>query len=146
MTLGRPRKSNDVKILEGTWRKDRHGEIEGALRADKRPVMPEGLSDDAQAFWKSQIDRLFETGRMSSEDGQSFQALCQVWSEYKKLQRLLTDMDPLSDEYGGLLRLYLAALKEYRCGAARFGLSPSDRAGMRVEAAKPAGVKARSRA
>ena len=144
--MGRNRKSNDLKIIEGTWREDRHGPAAGALLADSAPEMPKGMSKDAQECWRGLIDRLHSTGRVSSEDSRSFLGLCEWWAEYRKVRRSLSKMAVSHKYYFRTQQLASVAWKAFCMAGAKFGLTPSDRAGMRVESKKPEGVKARNRA
>ena len=140
--MGRNRKSNDLKIIEGTWREDRHGPATGALLADGAPEMPK----DAQECWRGLIDCVHSTGRVSSEDSRAFLGLCEWWAEYRKVRRSLSKMAVSHKQYFRTQQLASVAWKAFCMAGAKFGLTPSDRAGMRVETQKPQGLQARIRA
>jgi hypothetical protein len=48
---GRKRKPTDLKVLEGSFRKDRHGDAPAVVGGF--PAAPEGLSQGEQALWDS---------------------------------------------------------------------------------------------
>jgi len=146
MGRGRPRKPNDMKLIDGTWRADRHGSIEGALKAEGTPAMPKGMSKNAKECWQSLIGRLSSSGRASTEDLYALRGLCEWWAEYCKVHRAMSRLAVSDKRYFRTQQLAAVAWKAFCTGASKFGLSPSDRAGMRIETQKPQGVQARIRA
>ena len=77
---GRPRKPTEQKVIQGTFRQDRHGD---EVRAEpKRPVMPEGLTESERKVWE---DLMGLTESWLSESDKL--AALGVVSLYDRLQR-----------------------------------------------------------
>lgn len=135
-----PAKSPEaVKLLEGTYREDRHG---GTLKLRPGiPKKPDWLDQIAGQVWDETINELSEVpGLLSEADGPALAMYCDAWRKY---------WDANSEiESRGLVIETLTAVKSNpavliatrerdaiaRFGA-RFGLTPSDRASF-----KPAGT------
>lgn len=110
---GRPRKSVAALKLHGTYRKDRHGDrpddtVDGALCQK-----PSWLEGEASAFWDRVIVPLALTGRAVELDGDLASGMCGWWAEYRSAETL-KDKD--------------LAWRNFVAAAAKFGLSPADRA------------------
>ena len=96
--------------------------------ASGKPTATEELSGKALELWNRVVPQLVSMGVAKEIDSDSLTALCQWWQKYQDLAKRL-DMCP---------RLQTAAMANaWRCFqniAQRFGLSPSDRVGLIVDA------------
>ncbi|MEN1680330.1 MAG: P27 family phage terminase small subunit [Planctomycetota bacterium] len=87
-------------------------------------------------LWKALVPQLVSTGLAKSVDSAELFALCQWWGEYRRW-----DLDKKSDPYKRLVGM-ATAYKQFRTIAAKFGLTPSDRASLNVtpnDDSKPSG-------
>lgn len=129
-----PRKPTNLKILEGTYRKDRaKNEPKPKPIAPKKPAW---LKDKAARAWKDFGRELEPLGLLTTIDGPAFAMLCLHYSlaaeAYKEIQ---TNGIYDIDEHGcqrkspllQVLRDQSAAFKTY---AVQFGLTPASRGGL----------------
>lgn len=120
----RPRTPTELHRLNGTFRQDRHG---GRLDAAPLPGMldkPGNLSPAAGALW-DEIAATLPPGTLAAIDAAALTACCEWFARWKDLDRRLQTGD--GDEYK-LLTLAAVASKQFAALAAKFGLSPCDRA------------------
>jgi P27 family predicted phage terminase small subunit len=145
-TRGRPRKPTELKLLHGTHREDRDGPLGSAVRLEGVPAMPGHLNDDAKAFWSAVVPGLVATRVAAACDAPVLGEMCVWWEVYRRFSDHLQDTG--AEEDGALRAMVNAkmAWKEFDRIAARFGLTPSDRARLRVDPAPAsAGVQPRKR-
>lgn len=123
--MARPRKSTGVLKLTDAWRKDRHGTPEpeplGALK------MPKGLDADAKWFWTQHIEQVSANGA-GGGDMAIFTSACSWWSLYRLAEKAIREGD---DDYRTFIKLSMA-WKNWERAASRLGLSPTERAKLRV--------------
>lgn len=120
----RPPIPTEFHRLNGTFRQDRHG---GRLDAAPLPGTlnrPGNLSPAAGALW-DEIAATLPPGTLAAIDAAALTACCEWFARWKDLDRRLQAGD--GDEYK-LLTLAAVASKQFATLAAKFGLSPSDRA------------------
>ena len=130
MPGGRPRKPTAVHKMQGTLRTDRHTNNEPVATGE--PEKMGQLTGHALKMWKQLVPQLVETGIAKSIDSAELFALCQWWGEFRKWQ-----LDKKADPYKRMLAM-ATAYKQFRTIAAKFGLSPSDRASLDLtEAVQP---------
>lgn len=148
--MPRQRKPLEEHKRDGTFRADRHGAIANAeqLVADGKPQMPVTFVGDAKEFWEQRIAPLVELKVAKALDTPQLVAMCEWWARYRKVSKALDDADPTGDPF---LYTRLSA-STARCWqmfskiAAKFGMSPADRASLRIEGeAKKKGVAVRQR-
>ncbi len=135
---GRPRKPDALKLNDGTWRADRDGSHEDVVLAPGVPSKPEGMSDRASAFWDEIVLELIECGMVSAIDETMLAEMCQWYGRYRQWTEPLDAGGP--DDDGARRRLMgaCAAWKQFEGLASKFGLSPGDRARLRVQPVKKA--------
>jgi P27 family predicted phage terminase small subunit len=144
---GRPRKPTAAKILEGTWREDRDGDPALVVPAAGEPVCPVGLKGEALSMWERIVPRLVESGVARECDSDQLAAMCRWWARYRLGEKRLEKLQP------GHKREYQQTLLVAICWtnfdkiASRFGMTPSDRAKLRLDPSvkKPGGVRSRER-
>lgn len=66
--MGRPIKSNEEHIKDGTFRKDRHANRGVKIDAIESIPVPENLTDEAKAKWEEIIPELKNAGLISKVD------------------------------------------------------------------------------
>jgi phage terminase small subunit len=120
-TRGRKKKTVEQKKLEGTDRKDRDGL---AIAADmSMPKHPSWLDADEVKIWKRLAPRLNKMGVLSNTDAESFGLFCFWMNKFLWLKRECTN------DIGSLKK----AMSEIDRLGAKFGYTPADRAGLKVE-------------
>ncbi len=125
------RKSNQVKKLSGTSRRDRAKTHEGTPAASLR--CPDGLPDDAQKVWRRIAPLLAERGLLTALDVETLRDLCLCAARLREAEALVKKNGLLVDGYRGSKVKNPAATmaREYRQDlyrwAAKFGLTPGDR-------------------
>lgn len=145
MPKGRPRKPVALKLLDGTHRPDKDGPVCEQVQAGGAPLAPKHLLGEALAFWNDVVPGLVAMGVAAACDAPALALMCEWWARYRRFSE---DLDnhavPASKVYQTTVMVGIATTNFDRL-AARFGLTPSDRAKLRVEAKQKGGVKARKR-
>ena len=137
-TGGQNKKPVGLHVLQGTFRKHRHGRPLAAAPGG-HPEPPGVLQGEVQAEWDRMIGRLTAAGTLSSIDGPLLWNYCQLWADCCRLQ---ADADALTRTWfektsvdgAGVehvepkLHPVFAALKQYRLALrvylVEFGLTP----------------------
>jgi phage terminase small subunit len=140
------RKPNEMHILDGTFRADRHGDPSEAVVAEGEPLPPAWLKGEALAFWSEVVPQVVQLRVARAIDAPELASLCEWWARTRKLSRKVDRLAVGTPRYGTALRALVAAFATFDRLASRFGLTPGDRARLRVqEKAKTTGVQQRER-
>ena len=127
------RKPTQVKKLAGTLRRDRmniHEPRPPAANVRCPPGMPRG----AKKWWRKLAPTLADLGLLTVLDLPAARDMCVCFGRLEEAEREVTERGIVVTGYrGGLVRNpAVSAANQYRAGAyrwaARFGLTPSDRA------------------
>jgi P27 family predicted phage terminase small subunit len=86
--------------------------------------MPDWLSPDAKQLWQSLVPQL----PVSAVDSITLAALCDWFAIYRQTRQALDEVDRQSTNYYKLFQLTGMAWNNFSGIAAKFGLTPSDRA------------------
>lgn len=135
MTAGRPRKPNEVKKREGTYRKDRDREL--SLQSEA-PSIPPHLSDGARPHWDRLVPLLLNHQLLTAVDGDCLAMMCEALWEYQEAQAEidrdgLTGMTDKGYQYiNPGVSIRTNAWKKVCWCCRQFGMTPSARAGMRI--------------
>lgn len=133
---GRPRKPTAAHVLESTYRHDRHGQ--GAEWVPEgQPSPPDWLSADARQFWDVIVPQLIAKGVATLADEASLIGLCDWWAQYLAASRALRAIDYADTSAYRLLNQAAVAWKSFAGIASKFGLTPSDRAALRLPLEQP---------
>jgi P27 family predicted phage terminase small subunit len=131
--MGRPAKPKQIKIIEGTFRKDRdpEGVPEGKF-IDKSPAPPEQLGKYGKNLWKKLIKHLINMGVMTETDLALFEQFCMNYDIYRKCLNVMNEKgieEYLKRETKDALAIKTlhAASDKMISLSARFGLTPIDR-------------------
>lgn len=138
--MGRPRRPNHLKILAGE-REDRINRGE-PLPAETSVTPPVPLTAGAQKVWDRLAPDLFDKGCLSSWDTDLFTVFCESAATYHECrERMGTDyisdgstQNTVPSAYWKVMRDCIETMT--RIGS-RFGLTPSDRAGIDVRNETP---------
>lgn len=121
-----------AKILAGTFRQDRDGDPSSAVRAGGAPEPPAHLAGEALAFWQQVVPGLVSSGVAAACDSSALAMMCEWWQRYRQfsdaLDAALVSKIPT---YQLTLQVGIATTNFDRL-ASRFGLTPSDRARLKI--------------
>ena len=136
MPGGRPPKLTEVKVLEGTYRKDRVlPEAAEPMRLAAVPDPPEGLTPPAQIEWHVVATWLQDIGQLATTDLTLLAAYCNeiaLYWEYNRNLKIEGATIRITDRDGRLVRSFAnpyaalanTALANSRALAGQFGLTP----------------------
>lgn len=127
-----PAKPDELKILDGTWRADRDGDPSASVVAEGEPSCPSWLDGEALAYWREIVPDLVRGGLAKARDSAELAAMCEWWGMYRRLSRSLDRAKP-KERHSVLVQVAICWDK-YHHIAQRFGLTPADRAKMRLPA------------
>lgn len=82
------------------------------------------LDEEAERAWQFLWPRLTKLGLATELDSQELTALCQWWSKYQKYIQVE------DDDYRSH-NMATSAYKQFRVLASKFGLTPTDRVGLK---------------
>lgn len=122
---GRPRKPTAEHERDGTLREDRHGGRRREPAFGGEPARPKGMGKDAAELWDVIVPHLVGRGVAKATDAAALELLCFWWGKWRILSRKKRD-DLQHDS-----RLAMAS-KQWNAIAAKFGLTPADRARLEV--------------
>jgi P27 family predicted phage terminase small subunit len=134
---GRPRKPTALKVLEGSHRPDRDGPPESQVKASGTPQEPPTLTGEALELWRRLVPRLAEMGVAAAVDAALLEMMCWWWGRYVAASKAAESLDPADGKALQVLGVASMASKQFNAVACRFGLTPADRARLRVEPASP---------
>jgi phage terminase small subunit len=145
MGAGRPRKPDNVKILQGTYRIDRDGEPCPPVEMPGRPTKPDDLTGEASAFWDKWVPQLCDLGVAREIDGPQLSLMCRYWAESKRTHAAMAEAAIGDENYYRLSQIAVMLDKQLRGLQDKFGLNPSDRSKLRVKAPQAETNKVRTR-
>jgi P27 family predicted phage terminase small subunit len=147
---GRNKKPTVMKVLEGTYRKDRANLNEPKIKEVKIPPAPHvKLNQWGMEEWKRLTVQLIGIGVLAETDITQLSALCYEWGEFVECGENIKEIKDVDDKFPmpeltpeqrlELMRIkYMAGknqeklrkehLEAYNKLAQQFGLSPSSRA------------------
>lgn len=139
---GRPPKPTALKVLSGTFRKDRQNTREPKPAAGI-PGCPKFLNSTAKAEWRRIAPELARLGLLTSIDRACLAAYCQLWGRWQEAEAVLRRGGLTFTTPNGFMqkrpevtiaRESMALLRNF---ASEFGFSPASRT--RVRAVPPEG-------
>ncbi len=138
MTTGRKPKPTNLKLIQGTYRRDRSNPSEPKPRAVVPPC-PKFLEGEARKQYQKTAKKLARIGLMTELDDMALAMLCQAWQEYLDNTEQVKKSGILVKSPNGfpVLNPYLIAanqaIKKVRSLLAEFGMTPGSRS--RIHAA-----------
>ena len=142
---GRPKKPTSLKVLEGNpgKRKINMNEIKPEPKAPKCPIW---LSKYAKEEWAALSEILEKLGLLTNLDGAAFAGYCQSFGRWRQAEEKLDAMDEwLTETSSGSKQMnpYVATAQKnlslMSMYLGKFGMSPSDRAGLVVNPSEDEG-------
>ena len=126
-----------VKRLRGETRPSRLNFAEPVPPADL-PKMPADMDPDAKIVWRRVLRDMRHTGVIRAADADVLRCYCEAVSRYAQAAQLYARSSPLVRRDGELVKSPLHQVvrdnaDEIRQFARELGLSPSARAGLRIE-------------
>lgn len=129
--MGRPKKPTELKRYEGNPGK---GKLEDDdFMPDGVPLKPKGLDAAASWLWDLVVDPMVAQQVATEIDTAALIGMCCWWSRYKSLEDGMAESGV--PEYRELAMATMA-WKQFMMAASKFGLTPSDRAGLRIGSGK----------
>ncbi len=138
------RKPTELHVLEGTYRKDHHGDPH-SVPASGEPEPPTTLSAEERAYWDHIVPILLGMGVAKKADTDEIVKMCRWWVEWNKAMDHLSNMRASRKGYGTAVRTAAVASDAYDRVAKRFGLTPCDRAKIRTGVAQASKIRTRPR-
>ncbi len=141
MTAGRKPKPTQMKVVQGTFRKDRANHAEPKPKK-QLPPCPDFLEGRARKEYFRIGRKLERIGILTEIDDLALTGLCQSWAEYLEATEQVRKTGMLVKAPSGypILNPYVVlanqALKRVKAFLTEFGMTPSSRS--RVSAAKKA--------
>lgn len=132
---GPPPKPRKIKLLRGTFRKDRAPKAVPDPPKGAKP--PNWLSKAAKKEWQRIGPWLEDQGLLTKVDVAAFASYCDLYAtmqEFRKLCRKVGAAVSIQQGYRNVLAKTTTQMKQY---LALFGLSPADRERIGVEPAAP---------
>lgn len=133
---------NAIKLMEGTYREDRHG---GAVHAPPgTPVKPKWLEGLASEVWDERVNELSQVpGLLSEVDAPSLALYCYYWQVFHEAKKTIEEEGAVcTGEKGGAYphpsvgQRNKAAEMIAKIGA-KFGMTPSDRTSIKPATKTP---------
>jgi P27 family predicted phage terminase small subunit len=131
-----------IRMLEGTYREDRHG---AAVRVREGvPAKPEWLGDISSTVWDERIDECLETpGLLSPMDGPALALYCDAWQQFHDAKAIIDKQGMVAISEKGAEYQHPAVGIKNKAGetiarlGAKFGFTPSDRSGLKPTVQTP---------
>lgn len=131
-------KPTALKVLDGTYREDRHGgDVHAPVGA---PLKPDWLGDIAARVWDERVEQLMSVpGLLSPLDGPALATYCHAWQRFHDAQKEIEangSITCVSEKGGEYMHPAVAtqhkAIELIAKIGAKFGMTPSDRAGLKA--------------
>jgi len=133
---------NALRLAKGTYRKDKHGDIDKELKPDIVPLIkpPSSLGVKGRSVWNRVGETLVKLNLLSVNDYETFQLYCETYDFEHDMQiQIAKDGHFVKTKTGALLvhpgvRLLRECLRDRARLARLFGMNPSDRTAAIVSA------------
>lgn len=138
-TRGRPRKPTAIKILDGTFREDRHGSEPNVDALKKLPNPPSSLGKEGKSRWKIEGAKMMDKGILAETDLPALEVYCSAWDEVRHCEKVLAEQGEYFFRDNGTMSAHPAirrkgeAQDRIRAYQREFGMTPSSRTGVKVE-------------
>lgn len=133
---------NALRLAKGTYRKDKHGDIDKELKPDINPLPkpPSSLGVKGKAVWKRVGETLVKLNLLSENDYETFQLYCETYDFENRIAiQIAKEGDFVKSSKGNMIahpgiRLIRECLRDRARYARLFGMNPSDRTAAIVSA------------
>ena len=132
--MGRPRKPTSRHKLEGTHRNNEHGDRVDDLLCLGTPSKPQDVTDNAEAseLWDLVIGGTHPS-MQAAIDAPALEQLAMSWAAWRHYTRLLFEPNADLKEERAIQILQKDAFGQFDKIAARFGMTPCDRAKLQLQ-------------
>lgn len=129
---GRKPKTTAAHKRDGTARKVRHADIvpESSF-ADATREAPVELSAEAALIWHATIAAL-PSDQIKQADVNQLAGMCHWYAEFQKVNAAAAEFEVFDPAYYRLMTLAAIAWKHFAAASSRFGMTPVDRARMKI--------------
>ena len=142
---GRPKKPVALKILQGTFRADRDGDPSHAVIGDGTPEMPKDLTGEAKKLWEQIVPGLVALGIAKAADTLALSQACRMYAEYRRAWKEVVKIPVILPAWSQTIYGANSLWTRIDSILSRFGMTPADRAKLRIEPGKKPTVQARQR-
>jgi len=124
---GRKPKPTKLKVIQGTFRKDRANPDE-PVPENKIPSPPDFLNADALQEWGRMSEKLYQLGMLAEIDRGIFAAYCQAFGRWAEAERLIKEKGMvIKTKAGNIIQspavgIANKAMKEMRDNASLMGI------------------------
>lgn len=129
--MGRPQKDTQQHKRDGTYRADRHADRLESPTMTGAPDKPRWLGKEAAAWWDGVIGCL-PAEVLGKVDEYALALLVEKWAEWRRYVLALEDIDVTDKEHYKVAMLANMAAKTVQGLLGKFGMTPSDRAKMKI--------------
>lgn len=136
--MANPKKPTNLKVLQGTNRKDRQNKNE-VFPETEIPAAPDHLSKEALIEWGRITDDLYRLGLLTKIDMASLAAYCQSFGRWAKAEAELKDQGlTITTTNGNVIQNPLVgianqAMEHMRKHLVEFGMTPASRSKVSVK-------------
>ncbi len=89
--MSRPRTSTELKLVSGTYRRDRSAPKTILTRLERMPKAPKRLSTEARKQWRRLAPAAKETGAMTASDLIAFELLCRTLATAIEAEEIIAE-------------------------------------------------------
>ncbi|WP_288516729.1 P27 family phage terminase small subunit [uncultured Treponema sp.] len=140
--MGRPIKTTEEHIKDGTYRKDRHANRGVSLDALEEVSVPDGLNHDAKEKWLEIVPVLQKNGLVTAVDiptltdafiayGAAQDCLNAVLSEFNSIAEYWAQLNKFKDV--DLIQKYNESMDIYKKTMEKYGVTPASRAKIKIQ-------------
>jgi P27 family predicted phage terminase small subunit len=137
---GHNRLPTHLHVVDGTFRKDRHGVRADAddVPAKEPPKAPAWLSREGRRLYRELGKLIISRGIMTDIDGHALALAADAYAQYQRASEELAERGILIEIDGKLVKNPAAAVvadtwRRAELGLSRFGLNPVARAGIKID-------------
>lgn len=117
---------------DGTYQASRHARrVDSEAAGGPLGEPPTDLDETGQHLWRQVVDLLPEDV-VQKIDGATLRAMCEWWSQLRTIWDEMRDYRPTDEQYYRLNQMAAIASKHFNAAASRFGMTPSDRAKIKI--------------
>ncbi len=124
--MSNKKKPKRLKVLEGTFRKDREQDVKPLIKCENCPKAPDFLSKEALAEWNRIAPDLHKVGLLTDLDIAAFAAYCQLYARFAEASKEIdaTDDEEVKKNLSSIAHKAFTGCLQI---AKEFGLTPSSR-------------------
>lgn len=143
-TRGPKPRPTHLKVLEGV--EERYINREEPMPSDEAVITPPEMSEGARIIWDELADDLADKGCLTHWDTHTFAVFCEAVATYRECRKLMGSAYIAQGAAGGVIKSpYHQIMRD--CAetmakfSSRFGLTPGDRAALKIDRDREDGPK-----